>query len=155
MNYSAMTDMEMLHYLDMYSDDPIIRRLANVLLNTRGTLINELENAGMDPKTWQFETDWQSMYPGDYIIHLRRELENTESDLDSAQRELESLQEKYNQVKTRTIMDFVEEVQREKRANQDLVREAMATVQAYKKENEKLSEQIDMWGKMNRVKQEV
>ena len=48
-------------------------------------------------------------------------------------------------------MKFIEEVQEEKRTNQSLVKDAMATVQAFKKENEKLKEQIDMWGIMNRV----
>jgi hypothetical protein len=27
----------------------------------------------------------------------------------------------------------------------------MATIQAFKKENERLKEQIDMWGRMNKV----
>ena len=155
MNYNSMTDMEMLHYLDMYSDDPLIRRLVDVLLNTRGSLINELENAGMDPKTWTFKTDWQEQYPGDYIIQLRSDLENAQEDLSELQYRHEELQDKYDQIKTRTIMEFIEEVQQEKRTNQGLVKEAVATVQAFKKENERLKEQIDMWGRMNQVKERV
>ena len=151
MNYNSMTDVELLHYLDLCSDDPLIRRLIDVLQNTRGALLNDLENAGMDRDTWQFRTDYQWMYPGDYIIHLRNELENTESDLYAVQRELEEVQDKYEELSTRSIIKFIEELQQEKKANQELVREAMGTVQAYKKENDKLKEQIDMWGRMNRV----
>lgn len=155
MNYNSMTDLELLHYLDLYSEDPLIRRVVSVISNTRGALINDLEHAGMDTDTWMFRTDWQSMYPGEYIIHLRHELENTEQDLDCANRELEEIKDKYDELKTRNIMQFIEDVRREQRANQDLVKDAMATVKAFKDENERLKEQINMWGRLNQVKQGV
>jgi hypothetical protein len=151
MNYNSMTDLELLHYLDIYSDDPLIRRLVDVLGRTRGGLITDLENAGMNPDTWMFKTDWQSMYPGDYIIHLETQLRHTEEELSGLQYKYDDLEEEYNRLKTRSIMDFVEEVKQEQQANQELVRESVATVQAFKKENERLKEQIDMWGRMNRV----
>lgn len=40
MNYNSMTDTELLHYLDFYSEDPLIRRLVDVLTRTRGALID-------------------------------------------------------------------------------------------------------------------
>jgi DNA repair exonuclease SbcCD ATPase subunit len=147
-----MTDNEMLHYLDLYSDDPLIRRLIDVLQNTRGALINELENAGMDPKTWQFKTDYQWMYPGDYIIQLRRDLEDAEDQLKDLQYQHEELHDKYDQLKTRNIMKFIEEVQQEKRAAGHKVQEALKEAEKQRRENEKLREQIDMWGKLNQVK---
>ena len=149
MNYNAMTDRELLHYLDLCSDDPLIRRIVKMLGRTRGALLDDLENAGMDRDTWQFETDWQHLYPGDYIIHLRNELSNAESELDSARRELEEIKDQCDELKTRNIMQFIEEVQQEKRTNQGLVKEAMATVKAFKDENERLKEQIDMWNNIN------
>lgn len=155
MNYNAMTDMEMLHYLDLYSEDPVVRRLVNLLSNTRGALLTDLENAGMDPQTWMFETKWQDYYPGDYIIHLQRELERAEEELKILQQEHEELQDKYDQVKTRTIMQFVEEVQAEKRAASYKVQEAMNQAKKQKEENDRLREQIDMWGRINQVKQNV
>jgi hypothetical protein len=151
MNYNSMTDLELLHYLDIYSDDPLIRRLVNVLAKTRGALITDLENAGMDPDTWMFKTDWQSMYPGDYIIQIRRELQDTEEELSGLQYRYDDLLEERDRLKARGIIDFIEEVKQEQRANQDLVKEAMTTVQAFKKENERLKEQIDMWGRLNKV----
>ena len=51
MNYNAMTDRELLHYLDLYSEDPVMRRLMHLLGNTRGSIVEELEEAGMDPQT--------------------------------------------------------------------------------------------------------
>lgn len=151
MNYNSMTDSELLHYLDIYSDDPLIRRLVDVLGKTRGALLTDLENAGMNPDTWMFKTDWQSMYPGDYIIHLETQLRHSEEELSGLEYKYDDLQEEYDRLKTRSIMDFVEEVKQEQQANQELVRESMVTVQAFKKENDRLKEQIDMWGRMNKV----
>lgn len=151
MNYNSMTDAELLHYLDIYNDDPLIRRLVDVMSNTQGALLSDLENAGMDPDTWMFRTDWQRMYPGEYIIHLESQLRHVEEELSGLQYKYDDLEEERDRLKTRSIMDFVEEVKQEQRANQELVRESVATVQAFKKENERLKEQIDMWGRLNKV----
>ncbi len=151
MNYNSMTDLELLHYLDIYSDDPLIRRIISVLSRTRGALLDDLENAGMNPDTWMFKTDWQSMYPGDYIIHLETQLRHVEEELSGLQYKYDDLEEERDRLKTRSIMDFIEEVKQEQKANQELVREAMKTVKAFKDENERLKEQIDMWGRLNKV----
>jgi len=151
MNYNSMTDFELLHYLDLYSDDPVIRRLVNFLSNTRGGLITDLEAAGMDPHTWQFETEWQHMYPGDYIQQLRRDRDEAESDLAHTKYKLEEAETELNELKTRSIMDFVQEVWQEKKTATFKVQEALKEAQAQKEENNRLREQIDMWGKMNRV----
>jgi len=155
MNYATMTDMELIHYLDIYSDDPLLRRLATMLGNTRGGLMSDLEAAGMDPQTWQFQTDWQSMYPGDYIEHLRRDLEEVETNLRWLQDDHHELEDKYNELKTRTIMDFVQEVWQEKKTATYKVQEAMKEVRQVHEQNVKLKEQIDMWGKLNQVNQGV
>lgn len=151
MNYNSMSDFELLHYLDLHTDDPVIRRLVNFLSNTRGGLITDLEAAGMDPHTWQFETDWQHMYPGDYIQQLRRDLEEVETNLRWLQDDHHELEDKYNELKTRSIMDFVQEVWQEKKTATYKVQEAQKESAKVKEENAKLREQIDMWGKMNRV----
>ena len=147
-----MGDTELLHYLDLYSEDPLVRRLVTIMSRTRGGLITDLENAGMDPNTWQFETDWQSMYPGDYIIHLRRQLELAEEDYEDVKRHKEELEDECDRLKSRSILQFLQEVEREKSESQNLVKEAMATVRTFRDENTKLREQIDMWGQMNRVR---
>lgn len=152
MNLNHLTDLELLHYLDLYSDDPLIRRLVTVIANTRGALITDLENAGMHPDTWQFETDWRSMYPGDYIIHLRNELDYTEQELQVAQDDLEEVRKERDQLKARGIMELIQECQNEVKINQDLVKDAVKTVHAYKKENDdlraynaNLQDKINVW----------
>jgi len=151
MNYSTMTDMELIHYLDIYATDPLLRRLATMLGNTRGGLISDLEAAGMDPHTWQFKTEWQSMYPGDYIQQLRRDLDEAESDLAHTKYKLEEAETELDELKTRSIMDFVQEVWQEKKTATFKVQEALKEAKAQKEENNLLKEKIDMWGRLNKV----
>lgn len=151
MNYNSMTDLELLHYLDIYSDDPLIRRLIDVLTRTRGAIISDLEAAGMDPQTWTFRTEWQDMYPGEYIQQLRRERDEAESNLEHTKYKLEESETELDELKTRSIMDFVQEVWQEKRTASFKVSEAMNEVAQVKEQNAKLREQIDMWGRLNKV----
>jgi hypothetical protein len=151
MNYNAMSDHELMHYLDLYSEDPVVRRLIGVLARTRGALINDLVDAGMDSQSWTFGEGWNKFSPGQYIEELRHDVERAEDELRLAQHELMDLEDECNRLRTRTVMQLIEEVQQEKQTNQDLVKEAMKTVKAYKDENENLKEKIDMWGRLNYV----
>lgn len=151
MNYNSMTDLELLHYLDLYSDDPLIRRLIDVLTRTRGEIISDLEEAGMDPQTWTFGDGWNKMFPGQYITDLEKQVRYAEEELDDVRYKLEQTVEERDELKTRSIMDFIQEVHQEKQTNAHLVKEAMTTVKAYRDENDRLKEQIDMWGRLNRV----
>jgi len=155
MNYNSMTDLELLHYLDLYSEDPIVRRLVDLLSNTRGAIISDLESAGMDPQTWTFDTDWHKMYPGEYIEQLRRDRDEAESDLEHTKYKLEEAETELDEMKTRTIMDFVQEVWQEKKTATFKVQEALKEAKAQKEENDRLREKIDMWGNLNKVKQGV
>ena len=155
MNYNAMTDRELLHYLDLYSEDPVVRRLMHLLGNTRSSLIAELEEAGMDPQTWTFQDDYDAMFPGEYIEHLRSQLQHAQDEADSLQWKLDGVIEERDQLKTRSVADLIEEVWEEKRKNSDMVRDAMATVKAYKDENTRLKEQIDMWARMNQPERKM
>jgi hypothetical protein len=145
MNYNSMTDLELLHYLDLCSDDPLIRRLIDVLTRTRGEIISDLEEAGMDPQTWTFGDGWNKMFPGQYITDLKKQLEYTEEELEDMKYKLEQTREERDELKTRSLMDFVQEVWQEKRTSENLVKESIATVNAYKKENEELKEKINVW----------
>lgn len=149
MNYNAMTDRELLHYLDLYSEDPVVRRLIHLLGEARGSLISDLEEAGMDPQTLTFGHGWNSMYPGQYIEELRSQLHDAEAEVEDLQYKLDEAEEERDKLKTRTIAEFIQEVWEEKRQNADTVREAMATVKSFKDENNRLKEQIDMWARMN------
>ena len=151
MNYNAMSDTEFMHYLDIYNDDPIVRRLIGVLERTRGALVDDLMDAGMDDQDWTFGTGWSKQSPGQYIRQLRHELDQAESDLRLAQRELADLEDERDRLKTRSIMQFVEEVQQEKRAATHKILAAQEETKRIAQENTKLKEQINMWGRLNHV----
>ena len=151
MNYNMLGDTELLHYLDLYSDDPLIRRLIGVLARTRGALVNDLVDAGMDAQHWTFGDGWNQQGPGEYIQDLQRQIQTLEDDNDDLRKHKEELEEECDRLRSRSILEFLQEVELERKNNQDLVREAMTTVKAYRDENTKLKEQIDMWGRLNRV----
>jgi len=153
MNYNAMSDTEFMHYLDIYNDDPIVRRLIGVLERTRGALVDDLVDAGMDARDWTFGDGWSRQSPGQYIRQLQHELDQAESDLKLAQHELADLQDERDELKTRSIMQFVEEVQQEKRAATHKVLVAQEETKRIAQENAKLKEKIDMWGRLNHVNQ--
>lgn len=56
------------------------------------------------------------------------------------------------QLKTRTIMQFITEVQQEKNVAASRADEAWKEANRVREENAKLREQIDMWCAMNRVR---
>ena len=150
MNYDSMTARELVHYLDLYSTDPVVRRLVSLFSND--SLMADLVDAGMDPDTLMFQIDWGHESPGEYIQSLRRQLEQAEEDYEDVKRCKEELEDECDRLKSRSILEILKEVEREKINSQDLVREAMKTVKAFKDENESLKEKIDMWGRMNQVR---
>jgi hypothetical protein len=152
MNYNSMSDQELLHYLDLSSNDPLIRRLINVLAKTRGALIDDLESAGMDSQSWTFGEGWNKFSPGQYIEELRNDLRRAEDDLEMAQHELRQAIDERDQLKVRGVMQLIEEVQSEKRINKSRADEAWKEANRIREENAKLREQIDMWGRLNHVK---
>ena len=155
MNYNAMTDIELMHYLDLYSDDPVIRRLIDVLTRTRGAIISDLEYAGMDPQTWTFQDDYHRMFPGQYITDLRHQRDDLESELNHEKYKREEAETELNELKTRSIMDFVQEVWQEKRTASFKVSEAMKETAQVKEQNAKLKEQLDMWARMNQQERKL
>jgi hypothetical protein len=46
MNYQAMTDDELVHYLSLYSDDPLVKRLIAII----PSIVGELEDEVLDLK---------------------------------------------------------------------------------------------------------
>ena len=152
MNYNAMSDTEFMHYLDIYSDDPVVRRLIGVLERTRGALVDDLVDAGMDAQDWTFGSGWSRQSPGQYIHDLQDQIRSLEDDNDDLRKHKEELEDECDRLKSRSVMEFLQEVEREKIENQSLVREAMKTVRAYKQENDDLKEKIDMWGRLNKVR---
>jgi hypothetical protein len=151
MNYNAMSDTEFMHYLDLYSEDPVVRRLVDVLTRTRGALIDDLEHAGMDSQSWTFGEGWNKYSPGQYIEELRNDVRHAESELELAQEELQQAIDERDQLKVRSVMQLIEEVNQEKTRCSLIASNAMKESNRVREENDKLREQIDMWGRLNHV----
>ena len=149
MNYNSMNDTELLHYLDLYSDDPLIQRLIGVLSRTQGALIEDLEDAGMDPHSWTFDYGYIKRSPGQYIQELQHDRDSAESELRLAQHELEQVSKERDQLAARSIMELIEEVNVIRKQAMAKAAASQHVTDAVREENAKLREQIDMWGKMN------
>jgi uncharacterized protein (DUF3084 family) len=122
-----------------------------VLTRTRGALIDDLESAGMDSQSWTFGEGWNKFSPGQYIEELRNDVRHAENELELAQEALEQAIDERDQLKTRNIMQLITEAQQEKNAAASRANEAWTETNRVRKENDKLREQIDMWGRLNQI----
>lgn len=93
----------------------------------------------------------EQVFPGQYIEELRNDVRHAESELELAQEELEQAINERDQLKTRTIMQFIAEVQKEQDAAASRENAAYKESNRVREENNKLREQIDMWGRLNHV----
>ena len=103
MNLNHLTDAELIQYIIKHDDDPIRLRLALYMDNMPGRILEGLERAGMDPETCLHENTYES---GEYIEHLRNEI-------DYLQRELDDTQEKLRSRETMTVAELIEELHQE------------------------------------------
>ena len=147
MNYNAMTDRELLHYLDLNKTDPIVSRLANMV----DRLFADLEEEGMDPKTRTFSTDWGEQSVANYIYTLRSDLYEAESANNDLKSRLEEAEDERDRLKNRSIGDFLREVEQERINNREELYRVRKDALQVAEQNAKLKEQLDMWGKMNKV----
>lgn len=145
MNINHFSDLELLNYLDLNSTDPVIRRLVSMLSSTRGGLVGDLVEAGMDPSTWMFTDEYQDYYPGDYITHLRKQAEYATDELWVAERERDDMREERDKLKIRSVIDILSEAQTAILTANSLTRDAVRTADKASEENKLLREQLGMW----------
>ena len=152
MKLNHLSDLELLHYLDLYSTDPVVQRLVDILSTTRAGLVNDLVDAGMDPDLWIVEDDGDRYTPGDYIVHLRSMVQHERDDRHTAEDEQERLQREVDRLSTRTIVDFLHEA---KELVDQAERSAASAVRSrfdLERQNKELREQLDMWTIMKTVR---
>ncbi len=147
MNYQTMSTKELVHYLDLYSTDPIVRRLVQLLQEE--SLVQELVNVGMDPVDRTFEHDWQHLSPGDYIEQLRRDMEYHIEERDEIEQEKEQLEREVNRLSTTSLVKFIADVHQTLEMNK---MERDRAVRQSKKEQElrkEAEQKFEFWDKMN------
>jgi len=139
MNFSHLTDNELIQHIIKHDTDPIRVRLATIMERMPGCILDSLEDAGMDPETCLFENTWEC---GQYIKHLQNEIEYYERELMTAQEEVISL-------RTRTIIDFVEEVKQQLVVAQANEAEARRAHQVEAMRRKEAEDKWDMWDKLH------
>ena len=140
-----LTYRELVHYLDLYSTDPVVRQLIGFILNGEDSVMSRLIEEGMDPATYEFSEDHEYFSPGEYIEHLRKCRQSAEDDLYLAQRDLDDAQHEVDRLKTRSVMQLLHEVERERTLSREKAYEANVKSERLERENAELKEKINVW----------
>lgn len=135
-----LTDREFIDYCLKFETDPKIVRLAKVMDNMPGIILDELEHAGMDSENCTFENTYS---PGQYITHLENEIEYLN-------RELSDAHEKLAERETLTVIDLISELRDS--IYKEQVRAAAAVKYQHQAEErvEEMKKKLDMWAILNR-----
>ena len=109
MNYNHLTDDELIRYLDNTSDDPVIRRLVDIFLNNDNMIFQQLVDVGMD-KDGRFESDYEYLPVGEYIQHLRNEVDYYQREAEELEYKLDDEKEKSKRLSARSIAEVMSEL---------------------------------------------
>ena len=133
------TDKELIDYTLKFDTDPVRIRLAKVMDNMPGAILDDLEDAGMDPVFCNFENTY---LPGQYIRHL-------ESELDIYHGENAQLREELEELKARTVMDLIAELKQEIKTADWMAAEARRERDQLQGDHDKMKSKLSMWTKLN------
>ena len=139
-----LTDIEFIDYCLKFETDPKIVRLAKIMDNMPGIILDELEHAGMDPENCTFENTYS---PGQYIRHLENEIEYLNRELSDTLTELEDAKEKYE---TMTVCELINTLK-----DKALMANHQAEVYERQRHNavverDQMKNKMDMWAILNR-----
>jgi hypothetical protein len=112
MNFNHLSDKEVIQYADKHTEDPLARRLVDILMARNEGIITELIEAGMDSVHWTFIYEHEEYSPKDYIEHLLKQLAYTEDDLWVAQRELDDRLQDLKKMEARTILEVMADLKK-------------------------------------------
>lgn len=140
-----LTDNELIDYTLKFDTDPVRIRLAQVMDNMPGAIIDSLEDAGMDPVFCTFENTY---LPGEYIRHLESELEIYQDENIHLRKELEEL-------KARTVMELIVELKQEIKTAEWMAAEARRERDQLKGDHDKMKSKLSMWTKLNAQPKEL
>lgn len=143
MNYSHLSDSELLNYLDLTNDDPLVRRLIKMLVS--GSIRQELTSIGMDPTSNTFEHDYQDLGPADYIEHLRRDIEWLKDECDQFESELESTKQEAHKLKTRSVAELISELNAAIKVSDSAAHRAAREAAKANEEREEMKSKLKVW----------
>lgn len=134
-----LTDKELIDYTLKFDTDPVRIRLASVMDNMPGAILDDLEQAGMDPVFCNFENTY---LPGQYINHLQNEL-------DIYHDENAQLREELEELKARTVMDLIAELKQDIKTAEWMAKEAREEKYRAERERDVAKDKLSMWAKLN------
>ena len=100
MKIDHLSDNELIKYVLKHDSDSIRVRLAGVMERFSGCIVDSLDDAGMDKENFLFENTYD---PGEYIRHLRNEIEYLTD-------ELRETQHKLAERETMTVAQLIDEL---------------------------------------------
>lgn len=147
MNYAAMTTKELIHYLDLYSDDPVVRRLVRLLQEE--SLVEELAALGMDPVTREFKHDWEYYGPAEYIEKLRGDIDYYVEECNDLENQVRELEGEVTRMSTVSLVNFIADVKHKLDMNNLETARANNRAEAERAARKEAEQKFEFWDKMN------
>lgn len=135
MKIDHLTDNELIKYVLKHDTDPIRVRLAGVMEGFSGSIVDSLDDAGMDKENFLFENTYD---PGQYIRHLRNEIEYLN-------RELQETQDKLAERETMTVSQLIEELHHDAHAANRRAAAATERAREADQERERMRDKMKVW----------
>ena len=138
------TDKELIDYTIKFSADPEKVRLATIMeRTTTGAIWDDLVDCGIDETWCTFRSEWGSdMHTGQYIRHLREELDIRDDQILELTKELEEL-------KARTVADLIQELNQQITTEKYMAQQAREAKYAAERERDVAKDKLSMWRALN------
>ena len=142
---SKLTFKELVHYLDLYSTDPQIRRLIEFIKSGEENVIHGLIEEGMDHENYLFRDNGDWYTPGEYIAHLKNNIDFYEREAREWQDKYEDMKDERDNLRVRSVADLLTEMQSQVRNAEQDRDAAKRKVESIRQQNKELQEKIDVW----------
>ena len=137
------TDKELIDYTIKFSTDPEKIRLATIMERTTGAIWDDLVDCGINETYCTFRSEWGSeMHTGQYIRHLREELDIRDDQILELSKELEEL-------KARTVADLIQELNQQITSEKYIAQQAREAKYAAERERDVAKDKLSMWRALN------
>lgn len=138
-----LTDKELIDYTIKFSTDPEKVRLATIMERTTGSIWDDLVDCGIDETYCTFRSEWGSeMHTGQYINHLREEIDIRDNQILELSKELEEL-------KARTVADLIQELNQQITTEKYMAQQAREAKYAAERERDVAKDKLSMWRALN------
>lgn len=148
MNYNHLTAKELIRYLGLTSTDPLVCRLVTLLQEE--SLIEELEEAGMDPVTKEFKDDgWNHRGPAEYIQHLRNDVDYYVREAEDLQEQVYSLEKEVAKLGARGVASLLADIHHTLEAAKMEEGRQRRIAENERKLREEAEQKFEFWEKLN------